>query len=48
MFGTLARDVVHDGVVGTTLGEGVYTWELEDDHSERVQPRDISHPHGSS
>ena len=48
MFGSLVRDVVHDGVVGTTLGEGVHTWELEDDHSQRVQLRDTSHPQVSS
>lgn len=48
VFGSLARDVVHNEVVGTALGEGVHTWELEYDSSGRVQLRDTSHPHGSS
>lgn len=48
LFGSLAGDVVHNGVVGATLGEGVHTWELEDDHSERMQLRDTSYPHMSS
>lgn len=48
VLGSLARDVVHNEVVGTALGEGVHTWELEYDSSGRVQLRDTSHPQGSS
>lgn len=47
VFGSLVRDGQNE-VLGTALGAGVHTWELEDDSSGRVQLRDTSHPYGTS
>lgn len=48
LFESLVRDVAHNEVVGTALGEGFHTWKLEDGSSGKVQLRDTSHPHGTS